>query len=312
MEPQGTAPQGSAVKRARGKSPVETTRAEYAILELHAPGEAAIPAGILLLDPSTNRLCARMLEHWPASLEREDREVLKAIASELEQRTETEPGNALLEEFENSFSHLLRLSPRESITLQRPDRELSALFKRHVSARAPSREDAATVIPFRTHLPFYSMRIAAGVFDGDREVDAAAWVPAPEGLRPEERLFVARITGKSMEPRIPDGSFCLFRMNPQGSREGKLVLAQQFGASQSGGAFSIKKYHSEKAPQRPAGEDDFGDTEWRHSRVRLISLNPLYPSWDLAEDECRILAELVRILSNDEIPDDLLETDGSE
>ena len=149
------------------------------------------------------------------------------------------------------------------------------------------------------------MKIAAGLFDGDSGVEAAAWIPVPEGQRPDERLFVARISGKSMEPRIPDGSYCLFRMNPQGSREGKLVLAQQFGSSQSGGAFSIKKYHSEKAPQRPAGDDDFGNAEWRHSRVRLISLNPLYPSWDLLEGECRILAELVRILSDDEVPDDL-------
>lgn len=305
MQPHGSNPQGSAANRARGASPVETTRAEFTVLELHAPGQAGIPAGILLLDPVANRLHVKLLEEWPASLEREDALVLKAMAAEIADRAQTEPGDALLAEMENSFSHLLRVSTRSSVTVQAPDRELNALFRRHVAAYAPAREAPTAVVPFRTHLPFYPMKIAAGLFDGDAEVEAAAWVPIPEGQRPDERLFVARISGKSMEPRIPDGSYCLFRMNPQGSREGKLVLAQQFGSSQSGGAFSIKKYHSEKAPQRPAGGDDFGDAEWRHSRVRLISLNPLYPSWDLVEGECRVLAELVRILGDGEVTDDL-------
>ncbi len=305
MQRHGSNPQGSAASRARGASPVETVRADFAILELHAPGEAGLSAGILLLDPAANRLHIRMLERWPASLHREDAGVLQAMSAEFALRAQTEPGDALLAEMENSFSHLLRVSARSSVTVQVPDRELNALFDRHVARHAPAREAPAAVIPFRTHLPFYSMKIAAGLFDGDREVEAAAWVPIPEGQRPDERLFVAKISGKSMEGRIPDGSYCLFRMNPQGSREGKLVLAQKFGASESGGAFSIKKYHSEKAPQRPPGGDDFGDAEWRHSRVRLISLNPLYPSWDLVEGECRILAEFVRTLDDDEVPDEL-------
>ena len=38
--------------------------------------------------------------------------------------------------------------------------------------------------------------------------------------------------------------------------------------------------------------------EWRHERIRLESLNPEYPSWDLDPDEekYRILAEFVRVL----------------
>ncbi|MDZ7638484.1 MAG: S24 family peptidase [Bryobacterales bacterium] len=307
MEPHGSTPQGWATERAREQSPVETTRAEFAILELHIPGEPGIPAGVLLLDPSENRLHVKMLERWPPSLEREDRVVLQAIAEDFASRAASEPGEQLLQEFESSFSHLLRLSARESVTLQKADRELKRLFERHVSGRGSAKSEApAAIVPFRTHLPFYPMKIAAGLFDGDTEVDASAWVPLPQGLRPDEGLFVAQITGKSMEPRIPDGAYCLFRIHPQGSREGKLVLVQQFGSSDSGGAFTIKRYHSEKAPQRPPGDDEFGDAEWRHSRVRLISLNPLYPSWDLVEGECRIIAELVRVLDPGELPGELL------
>ncbi len=285
----------------------EGTRSAFVILELHAPGEPAQPAGILLLDPAANHLHVKVTGEWPASLGRGDRAALEAISAEFAERAAGEPGETLLAEFEDSFSHLLRLSPRQAAAAGNPEREIARLFDRHVRSRAPARETPAPVIPFRTHLPFYPMRIAAGLFEGDTEVEAAAWVPVPEGVRPDERLFVARITGKSMEPRIPDGSCCLFRTNPQGSREGKLVLAQRFGVSESGGAFSIKKYHSEKAPQQAPADEGFGEGEWRHSRVRLISLNPLYPSWDLREDECRILAELVRVLDERDVPDGLPE-----
>ena len=43
------------------------------------------------------------------------------------------------------------------------------------------------------------------------------------------------------------------------------------------------------------------DEGWRHGRIRLESLNPGYPSWDLDPDEekYRIIAEFVRVLSAD-------------
>lgn len=305
---------GGSGEGAGGTAPASTRRGEFLLLTVHPPGEAGIAAGVLLFDRSSNRVYLKTVAQWPAALPREDREVLMAIAEELEGRAAEEPGDALLAEIEDKFSHLLRVSDRESVLLGNPERDLERLFALHATQTPQAATPAtAEVIPFRTHLPFYPMRIAAGVFDGDAEVEAAGWVPVPQGLRPDPGHFVAQITGKSMEPRIPDGSFCVFRMNPQGSREGKLVLAQQFGSSETGGAFAIKRYHSEKAPQRPPGsttgsgfgsDDELDSGEWRHARVRLISLNPNYPSWDLVEGECRILAELVRILGDDEIPED--------
>ena len=87
-----------------------------------------------------------------------------------------------------------------------------------------------------------------------------------------------------MEPLIPDGSLCVFRAGITGSRAGRLVLAEDREAN----AYAVKRYQSEKSK----GE------EWRHSRIRLESLNPGYPSWDLEPDEekYRIVAEFVRVL----------------
>jgi phage repressor protein C with HTH and peptisase S24 domain len=51
----------------------------------------------------------------------------------------------------------------------------------------------------------------------------------------------------------------------------------------------VKRYKSEKAAS---------EAGWRHDRIRLESLNPDYPSWDLDPDEekYRIIAEFVRVL----------------
>src|SRR5882757_5512511 len=96
--------------------------------------------------------------------------------------------------------------------------------------------------------------------------------------------FIATIAGQSLEPLIPDGSLCLFRAGVTGSRTGRLVLTEDREAN----AYAVKRYHSEKSK----GE------EWRHERIRLESINPGYPSWDLNPDEekYRIVAEFVCVL----------------
>jgi hypothetical protein len=39
-------------------------------------------------------------------------------------------------------------------------------------------------------------------------------------------MFVARVVGESMNRRIPNGAWCLFRVAGAGTRQGKVVLAQ--------------------------------------------------------------------------------------
>ena len=70
-----------------------------------------------------------------------------------------------------------------------------------------------------------------------------------------------------------------------GSRTGRLVLAEDRNAN----AYAVKRYKSEKV------ETEEG---WKHQRIRLESLNPDYPSWDLEpdEDKYRIVAEFIRVL----------------
>jgi phage repressor protein C with HTH and peptisase S24 domain len=102
-------------------------------------------------------------------------------------------------------------------------------------------------------------------------------------------MFVARIAGRSMEPRIPDGSLCVFRAGVAGSREGRLVLVEYLG----GGAndrHTVKRYHSVKR-QQPDGA-------WTHALIRLEPLNREFEAWELTPEEnrFRIAAEFVQVL----------------
>ena len=148
---------------------------------------------------------------------------------------------------------------------------------------------STTVRPFVTHLPRYSLSVAAGKFLENHEVETEGWEEAPAGLHPTPAMFVAPIVGRSMEPRIPDGSLCVFRAGVVGSREDRLVLVEYLG----GGAndrHTVKRYKSLKR-QRPDGT-------WEHETIRLEALNPEFESWDLSpeEDRFRIVAEFVQVL----------------
>ena len=105
-------------------------------------------------------------------------------------------------------------------------------------------------------------------------------------MRLDEDMFVARIQGRSMEPRIPDGSLCIFQRRVVGSRNGRLVLVRNSELADDN-QYTVKRYKSEKQ----VTEDGFAQT-----RIRLESLNPAYPSWDLDEEDGKyqIVAEFVR------------------
>jgi hypothetical protein len=165
------------------------------------------------------------------------------------------------------------------------ERSLGRLYREHVHSR---------VQPFRTHLPRYSLAVAAGSFLENAEIaedpDSLDWEEIPAGpVRPQPGMFVARIVGRSMEPRIPDGSLCVFRQFGAGSREGRLVLVESLERG-TNDRYTVKRYRSEKTSRPDAG--------WEHSAIRLEPLNPAFEAWYLQPEEnrYRILAEFVDVL----------------
>lgn len=256
-----------------------TQSALFSILAMEIPGEAPANAGVFLQDPDQDRLYIRLRRDWEA-IAPEEAEVLSEIEADLTAKARELGAARLLGQIEDSLSNFLRVSPREPVEVDDFERSLARLYRQHVRTN---------VIEFVTHLPRYSLAVAAGKFLENAEVSEEGWEEAPPDLKITEEMFVARIAGRSMEPRIPDGSLCVFRHGVAGSRQGRLVLVERLG----GGAndrYTVKRYRSEKR-QEESGE-------WSHARITLEALNPEFESWDLdpEEERFRIIAEFVRVL----------------
>jgi hypothetical protein len=58
-------------------------------------------------------------------------------------------------------------------------------------------------------LPVIDLRVAAGRFAGSHLPDATGYVRL-EGIEPRDGMFVARVTGDSMNLVVPDGAWCLW------------------------------------------------------------------------------------------------------
>ena len=61
-------------------------------------------------------------------------------------------------------------------------------------------------------------------------------------------MFIARVRGHSMEPKIQDGSRNLFRPCPAGSREGRIVLVQ-FNSMANRGRSRLQRGISSEVPE---------------------------------------------------------------
>ncbi len=253
---------------------------EYMLLVSELRGCGPQTIGVLLLDRATDTLHVRLRRDWNQWAGEEDAEVLAELEDQFLLQSREEGGKAVLDRLEQEASNSLRVSDREAVSVANFEKSLNDLYRRHVPSE---------VLRFRTHLPRYSLAVAAGPFlTNSEDIAAEEWVEAPADLKLSEDMFIARIQGHSMEPRIPDGSFCVFHKNVAGSRSGRLVLVRNSELADDN-QYTVKRYLSEKK----MSEEGFVQT-----RIRLESLNPAYPSWDLDQDEDKyqVVAEFVRVL----------------
>ena len=253
---------------------------KYSVVQAEIPGQGLVNLGILLEDPESDSLHLRFRRDVEYLAEEEDdQEVLEALSDDLAAKAQAMGASQLFEYLESNLSASIRVTDREEVLVENFQRALERLYRKNVQSK---------VLEFQTHLPQYSLRAAAGKFLENEEITEESWIEAPENLRLSADMFVARIAGHSMEPLIPDESLCVFRYGVAGSRQNRLVLVENL---ETGGnnRYTVKRYHSEKVPSEQG---------WRHERIRLESLNPEYPSWDLDPDEekYRIIAEFVAVL----------------
>jgi SOS-response transcriptional repressor LexA len=254
---------------------------EYVLLQLALPGRPVHDVGVLLVDaePDSARHALRLRSQWEDLADAEDEAYLTALERDFRDKIAEMGARRLLESWEDSLSHVLRVSGREAVAVDSFSRVADRIFEKHV---AP-----LEVRKYRTHLPLYSLRAAAGKFGADEAVaeEPEDWVRVPESLRVAEGMFVAHVVGRSMEPRIPDGSLNIFRAPVVGSRQGKIVLVELIGVHER---FTVKKYTSAKSF---SGED-----EWQHQSIDLEPLNPEFETLHLEPDQLRVIAEWIQTL----------------
>ncbi|MCX2583985.1 DNA/RNA helicase domain-containing protein [Pedobacter sp. MR22-3] len=161
---------------------------------------------------------------------------------------------------------------------------LAAYLKKHIPLF--EKEPALRIIPFNqvkpyvNAVPLLDITAAAGNFSDLQIHSDFEWVELPFNLAPQNGYFVCKVVGESMNKRIPNGAYCLFRQDGGGSREGKIVLVQSTAIQDAdfGSGYTIKEYHSKKI---------ITDEGWQHSTINLEPLSDdlSYHTIELVSDE---------------------------
>ena len=144
---------------------------------------------------------------------------------------------------------------------------------------------------YTTHVPVYDLSVAAGGWGPEGVPEPIGWVEV-QGHKLSEGMFVAQVSGRSMEPRICDGEWCLFRPCPAGSRQDRLLLVQvnTHIDPEDGGRYTIKRYHSTKRSDEEI---------WQHQTIELQPLNPEYATIHISPedaDDIRVIGEFVNVI----------------
>ena len=149
--------------------------------------------------------------------------------------------------------------------------------------------------PYVNCVPLYDIKVAAGDFSELQNNAETEWIELPKSFKYSRDYFVCKITGESMNQIIPNNSWCLFRKDPGGSRDGKIVLVQHTNIQDSdfGSGFTIKMYQSKK---------EVTEDNWQHTSIILSpkSNNPNFKPIVLNGDELtdlKVIGVFVAVLS---------------
>jgi DUF2075 family protein/SOS-response transcriptional repressor LexA len=111
-------------------------------------------------------------------------------------------------------------------------------------------------------VPIFDVKVAAGDFSEEQWLQDCQYAELPDHFTAKTGFFIAQVVGESMNRRIPNGSWCLFREPSDGSRNGKVVIVQSRDIQdlETGGQYTVKIYQSEKAVRKDS---------WSHCSIQL-------------------------------------------
>ena len=150
------------------------------------------------------------------------------------------------------------------------------------------------VKPYINSVPLYDIKIAAGDFSDLQQNPNIEWVELPAPYKHSKEYFVCKVIGESMNKVIPNDSWCLFKNDLGGSRDGKIVLVQHSNIEDYdyGSGFTIKLYKSKKV---------ITEDSWHHESIILEpkSYNPNFENITLEDDamsELKVIGIFVSVL----------------
>ncbi len=155
-------------------------------------------------------------------------------------------------------------------------------------------DDEITPDQQKTHMRICTLQAVATSFAEQRTPEVIGWKRLGGIFKLNKDMFIAKVVGKSMEPTITDGSWCLFRPDQGGSRNSKIVLVESRHITdlETMKSYTIKRYFSEKT----AGEDE---DSFRHVRITLKPDNKDFPDIvleNVQEGDFHVVAEFVKVV----------------
>src|SRR2546429_662275 len=146
-------------------SPVATHAARLAVLEVELPSTGLVPAGVLLEDRNSDRIYLRLRRDWDL-LAPEESEVLSELEADLTSKAQEMGAARLIEWLTGTLSNTLQIQEPREVMVEDFERALARLYRQHVTSN---------VRPFLTHLPLYSLEVAAGKFLENQEISEERW-----------------------------------------------------------------------------------------------------------------------------------------
>jgi DUF2075 family protein/DNA replication protein DnaC len=150
-------------------------------------------------------------------------------------------------------------------------------FKKQIPFRILRNEEAK---PYINSIPLVDISAAAGNFSDLQSHSELTWIEPPFNISAKKGYFVCKVVGESMNQIIPNGSYCLFKQDEGGTRNGKVVLVESTSINDSefGSGYTVKEYHSVK---------NVSDEGWSHESITLKPLSKLeeYKDIVLLEDD---------------------------
>lgn len=177
-----------------------------------------------------------------------------------------------------------QLEPGATPGLLRPS-QAAALDESQVLRRVTPRHHER----YTTCVPRLDLKVAAGDFSDDQRPEFEEWVEVNASQTLRKGMFVARVIGRSMEPLIPDGAYCLFQFKAPQLRNDIVGLFQLHRAEDpdSGGRFTVKRL---RVSTRPKPETGLART------AVLVPDNPAFAPISVQGEDVKFAAEFLEVL----------------